>query len=95
MTKTIATLGLAATLLAGGAMAQSQEMTLDQVDPSDPFGEIAVTRTMLDPRTIEAWAGGLDEESRAELQSRCEFMLANELRYDIADRSFCRTLLGT
>jgi hypothetical protein len=82
--------------LPAAAMAQTAGATItrDQVDPRDPFGEIDVSLTMLDPRTIEAWAGGLDEERQAELRGRCQVMVENEARYDIAGRAFCRTLLG-
>lgn len=96
MTKmTIAAFGLSATLFAGAALAQSPGMTVDQVDSNDPFGEIEVHLTMLDPKTIDAWSSGLDEERQAELRNRCLVMLDNPARYDIAARTFCSTLLDS
>src|SRR3546814_20922112 len=95
--RAIAIVGAAAWASARGVPAQAQSasgMTLEQVDPSKPFGDIDVTLTMLDPRTIEAWAGGLKEDRQAELRDRCEFMLEHEARYDIAPRTICRKLLG-
>ena len=90
----IATLGaVCAFALAAHAQDGAQELTVEQVSPAEPFGEIEVTLTMLDPKTIAAWAGGLPEDRQAELRGRCKVMLDNPARYDIAGRVFCQTLV--
>ena len=91
-------MGVAAVVAVTGTPTLAQDapaLTVQDVSAAQPFGDIDVTLTMLDPRTISAWAAGLDEDKQAELRARCQVMVDNPRRYDIAPRTFCATLLGT
>jgi hypothetical protein len=89
----LSTISVAVAMTLWGAAAGAQELTVRDVDSFQPFGEIDVTLTMVDPRTITAWAGGLSPERQAELRARCEIIVENGMRYDIAHRTFCTTYL--
>lgn len=87
------TVWAAAAIAFWGIPSQAQELTVRDVSSFLPFGEIDVTLTMVDPRTISAWASGLSPEQQAELRERCEIIVENATRYDIAHRTFCATYL--
>jgi len=86
----IALVASAALLLASAAPSFAQ-MTVENVDPTDPFGEINVDIAGGD---VAGMTASMEEAQLSELNERCELMIGTPIPYTEEDLQFCITLLG-
>ncbi len=90
-------LTLAAVLVSAlgvSAQAQTAGLSVRDVDSMRPFGDLDVTLTWADPRTVAAWMTNLSDAQQADVRARCDVMVANPDRYDVSYRVWCLALQG-
>jgi len=91
----IASGALALALWGAPALAQDAPaagtLTLESIDPADPFGEIEVDVAGGD---VAGMTQGMEEAQNAELKERCQLMIDNASPFTNEDLQFCITLLG-
>ena len=66
-------------------------LTIEAIDPADPFGEIEVDVAGGD---VAGMTQGMEESQNAELKERCQLMIDNAAPFTNEDLQFCITLLG-
>ena len=89
MTIHMVSTAVGAALLALLATPSMAEVTLDQIDPSDPFGAIDV-----DVAGGDVMADTLEEAQNAELKERCNLLIANPAPFTDQDLQFCIVYMG-
>ena len=83
--------GLPAQAQDNAAAGATGTMTLEAIDPADPFGEIELDVAGGD---VEGMTQGMEESQNAELKERCQLMIENATPFANEDLQFCITLLG-
>ena len=66
-------------------------LTIQDIDPADPFGDIDIDVAGGDAAGA---AANLEEAQNAELRDRCELMISAPMEFTEDDLQFCITLLG-
>ncbi len=66
-------------------------LTIENIDPADPFGEIEVDVAGGD---VAGMSQNMEEAQNAELKERCQLMIDNATPFTNEDLQFCITLLG-
>lgn len=84
---------IAAALAIGPALAQVDPgtFTTANVDPADPFGELAVDTAVTD---IAAYLATLAPEVRLEVEQRCSVITSNPTLYDAVVIAFCTQVIA-